>query len=735
MDSVLSKRTIRDFRAALKELPHDSSKTYEIMVKRIKSQSADDSEIALKTIAWINLAKSPLLIDEVQHALAVQGDDKTLDPEGIPDDDLILQVCGGLVEPREGGTIGFVHYTIQEYFQRHENRLSDLDIGRTCLTYLNFRDFAKGACFYQSRPPISPQRDGENKYLGHRLDKFRLLPYASDHWGQHVRNAEDPGLMDMALRFCRQRGNAECSFQVLCRPDQRKVDPRAKFPDSERNFENGVYGLWLASYFGLFSVVARLLHDVPLDLWSPQCGRLNPTWAAFKNGHNDIVELLLASGQKVRDVVPGPFGALYGSEPGDPSFRSLPGSVPDDLFLIAYLVRQGDLRLMRFCFEIDQGYKFQDFRGTTTAHLAARFSQPATLSFILSHHPGIHAAKDEKGMTALHFAAERGHAKITSLLLENWAEVDPKDLQGNTPLHVTDSSIVAHILIENEADVNNRNSQNWTPLHMAAGAGNSAKLRVLLNNGSEIEARDTYGRTALIEASRAKSLDCVKLLLERQAQIEAQDNYGYTALYTSDEKVVRELIDRGCNINHRDNNGGTALHRSPVDFSPKTAQMLLDNGADISAVDNSGCTTLMKAAETDDVDNVESAKFLLERSPDLLDRRDHLGKTALYHAIEAYEEDMVNFLLERGANIDIACNENKTPLLRSLEMNFDRSAELIIKRNPAHLERRKSRWDARFQLVVDNLYGSAEHFLSVMGVDKPLQVDSDDCVPSDDRII
>ena len=43
-------------------------------------------------------------------------------------------------------------------------------------------------------------------------------------------------------------------------------------------------------------------------------------------------------------------------------------------------------------------------------------------------------AKDENGNTPLHIAAEKGHENMAELLLANNAEINAKDNNGRTPL-------------------------------------------------------------------------------------------------------------------------------------------------------------------------------------------------------------------------------------------------------------------------------------------------------------
>ncbi|XP_046408551.1 acyl-CoA-binding domain-containing protein 6 [Ischnura elegans] len=79
---------------------------------------------------------------------------------------------------------------------------------------------------------------------------------------------------------------------------------------------------------------------------------------------------------------------------------------------------------------------------------------------------------DESGMTALHWAADRGHAEAVQLLLDAGALANGKDLEGQTPLHYAAScghKKVAQILIKAGSDPEAVNSDGERPVDLACG--------------------------------------------------------------------------------------------------------------------------------------------------------------------------------------------------------------------------------------------------------------------------
>jgi len=73
--------------------------------------------------------------------------------------------------------------------------------------------------------------------------------------------------------------------------------------------------------------------------------------------------------------------------------------------------------------------------------------------------------KDDKGLTALHWAAERGHKKIVEFLIANDADVNALvDREKVTPLHYVGSKEVAKMLIDAGSNVNAKDHIGNTPL-------------------------------------------------------------------------------------------------------------------------------------------------------------------------------------------------------------------------------------------------------------------------------
>ena len=123
------------------------------------------------------------------------------------------------------------------------------------------------------------------------------------------------------------------------------------------------------------------------------------------------------------------------------------------------------------------------------------------------------------GMTALHWAAERGDGPLCEVLLYAGARVDAGTRIGHyTPLHLaarTASVAVVEMLLEAGSDPGAATTNSGaTPLHLAAASGDPRVIEVLAAAGADVNARESaWGQTPLIFAAAANRVAAVETLL------------------------------------------------------------------------------------------------------------------------------------------------------------------------------------------------------------------------------
>jgi hypothetical protein len=268
-DSLAKKHNRRDIRKALENLPKELNDIYDEAMQRISSQDEDDARLAERVLYWISYALRPLTVIEVQHAIAAESGDEDFDEDALPDEDVLVSVCAGLVTiDQQSKIIRLVHYTTQEYFERIRiTRFPDAQtsIAMACVVYISFDVFVEGYC-----------RSDEE--METRMHKYPFLEYAATHWGDHARGDLEEAIKERALEFLMHESKVTCSNQVIHLPGH-------QYSNYSQNFPKGVTGWHLVASIGLVKIMWLLLqHEGVVADSTDSHGRM-PLWWAVGNGH------------------------------------------------------------------------------------------------------------------------------------------------------------------------------------------------------------------------------------------------------------------------------------------------------------------------------------------------------------------------------------------------------------------------------------------------------------------
>ncbi|KAF2791757.1 ankyrin [Melanomma pulvis-pyrius CBS 109.77] len=284
VDSLVDKRTKTKVISALNNLSKGSGAlddAYSEAIVRIDGQLQDDRILAKKVLSWISYAQRPLTTGELCQALAVESGDEELDLDNILDVEAILSVCAGLVTvDEESQVIGLVHYTTQDYLEgvrEKWNPDAQYDIASTCLTYLCFKPFRTGSC------PSDAEFES-------RLNEHKFLDYSARYWQQHVATVQEE-TSGLAMSLLQESNLVVCVVQTRL----------TKYGSARYSqlFSKQMTGLHLAASFGLLHLSKELLSWAEKERViladSKNSRGETPLMLAAKNGHKDIVELLLGT--------------------------------------------------------------------------------------------------------------------------------------------------------------------------------------------------------------------------------------------------------------------------------------------------------------------------------------------------------------------------------------------------------------------------------------------------------
>jgi len=249
------------------------------------------------------------------------------------------------------------------------------------------------------------------------------------------------------------------------------------------------------------------------------------------------------------------------------------------------------------------------------------------------------------GMTALLYAAREGHLET------------------------------ARTLLEGGADINQVSADKFSPLVMATANGHLDLAKYLVDKGADTNLVAVSGLTALYgvidvqwaphawfpqpttDQEKTSYLELMKDLLEHGANVNAQVGEKlWFRSYTNDYTWV-------------DPAGATPFWRAAQSSDIAAMHLLVDHGADPKIATKSGDTPLMAAAGIGWAANwtvnapynfTEAVKYCVELGNDV-NAVDNRGYAALHGAAYLGKNDMVEYLVSKGAKVDAKSKAGDSP--------------------------------------------------------------------------
>ncbi len=265
-------------------------------------------------------------------------------------------------------------------------------------------------------------------------------------------------------------------------------------------------------------------------------------------------------------------------------------------------------------------------------------------------------AREEDGATPLSWAAVRCNVEIARLLLRAGADPNLRNEQGIDALYlaiVNGSPAIAKLLLENRADANAARDDGETRLMTAARLGQLEVVKMLLDHGADVNAREKkFGQTALMWAAGYPAE--VRLLVDHGADVRAVSKvWDITAtIYTPTTATLGKTgIPWNNDGTYTSKQGGqNALRFAVQKHDLESAGILIDAGVDVNSASADGTTPLLAALYKWDPLGKEFVAGKGAPAPS--------GSSARYGADLA----MANFLLDRGAKVNVRDGEGYTPL-------------------------------------------------------------------------
>ena len=176
------------------------------------------------------------------------------------------------------------------------------------------------------------------------------------------------------------------------------------------------------------------------------------------------------------------------------------------------------------------------------------------------------------------------------------------------------------------------------------------------------------------KAVQSGTLSSVSAFLDAGMAVDVTDAEGGTALMVAAESgegyIVEELLNHKAQPNQARPNGDTPLILAARNGNAQALQALLKAGADTSLANQEGLTAL---AEASMAGHASAVKILAPASRPSLDY-------ALQLAAVKGRTDVLDVLLQQGANVLARSSENRTPLMYAAKNGRDEAVQLLMQR-------------------------------------------------------
>jgi ankyrin repeat protein len=400
----------------------------------------------------------------------------------------------------------------------------------------------------------------------------------------------------------------------------------------------------------------------------------------------------------------------------DPNARTERGVSPLSLAIV-----NGNTEMVGLLLKAGADANQAEPSGESPLMIAAQVGVLAVVEQLLKHGAQVDIRDPHYGQSALMFAARAGHADIVSVLLARGADPNAATTVREAPAFIKPNSVpgfgygVGILRGGVPADRGRREPApgGMTPLLYAARHDHVETARRLIAAGADVNAKEANGIWPLLMAISNNNVAVAHYLIERGSSVNGQDWYGRSPLWEAVNvrnlyvhnatfkngidrgpllEVIRALLAAGADVNARTKETPPFRHHlleitgslEWVDFTGQTPfltaalagdvtlmKLLLERGANPRIDTYQGTSPLMAAAGVNWVlaqtwtegpeQLLEAVKLCVDLGMDV-NQANSMGITALHGAANRGSDDIIRFLVARGADLTLQDKEGRSAL-------------------------------------------------------------------------
>ena len=312
----------------------------------------------------------------------------------------------------------------------------------------------------------------------------------------------------------------------------------------------------------------------------------------------------------------------------------------------------------------------RDDRGKTLLHVAAESGQKEVAQHLLDLARPSVDVQDNDGNTALHLAVFNNHVEVADLLLASGASAVVQNHRKALPFHVAlrDSQATDMIVVFCKYNIDHlaRGFRNYTSLHVVAARNNLKALKILY------------------EEAVSRQLDIKSIL-----QLQAVDRDGLTPIHLAARKglydvldfMISKAIEHGLKLQnvfrYLSEKESTPLHFAVESNSLEIVRILLKYGASPIATSGKQSPPIHLACSQNKLNMVE--EMVQQCGNEILSCKNDQGQTPLHSSSSLMGgKQLISFLLSKGSLLDAQDVNGHTPLQVAVRFGNITSMEQLL---------------------------------------------------------